>query len=259
MILECNNCKTKFVISDDKIGESGRKVKCSKCSNVWVATKEDNVENKSLSRKYKIIEPEDIPSHSSLPAVINNSSNWMLGLLIPVMIMCITVGLIFAFPKQFSQWPGFSYVVTSLGYSDVEGLEISDIKVNKIATDKSPSKQGSKSEKNTTNNIEKNEENGENGENGEKSSKKEAEKSSAKFIIGIKIYNTNNSEKTVPSLRLHIFDNNNKKVLTKYMSPKAKTIEPFTYINVQAELESLPDKAGHLEVFLGNKLELVKL
>ena len=35
MYIACPNCKTKFMVLPDQIGEFGRRVKCSKCNNVW--------------------------------------------------------------------------------------------------------------------------------------------------------------------------------------------------------------------------------
>jgi predicted Zn finger-like uncharacterized protein len=35
MYIACPSCDTKFVILPEQIGASGRKVKCSKCGNIW--------------------------------------------------------------------------------------------------------------------------------------------------------------------------------------------------------------------------------
>jgi predicted Zn finger-like uncharacterized protein len=37
MILSCPNCKTGFFVAPEQIGEAGRRVKCSKCKNIWLA------------------------------------------------------------------------------------------------------------------------------------------------------------------------------------------------------------------------------
>jgi len=39
MIIQCQNCKTKFKLEDDKIKVTGSRVKCSKCSNIFVVYK----------------------------------------------------------------------------------------------------------------------------------------------------------------------------------------------------------------------------
>lgn len=43
MKIICPNCQTAYEIPADKIGNSGRKVKCATCSNVWRATLEDAI------------------------------------------------------------------------------------------------------------------------------------------------------------------------------------------------------------------------
>jgi predicted Zn finger-like uncharacterized protein len=246
MILECNNCSTKFVISEEKIGEFGRKVKCSKCSNVWFATREDNVENKTLSRRYKMIEPEDIPSHSSVPAVINNSYNWLLAFLIPVMVLLIFISFTFTHPAYFSQWPGFSYIASSLGYSDTSGIEISEVKLTSASSDKT----GKNKEKQQA---------AEESNNKQQTSQSEQQSNSHKAVAIIKIYNTNNASKTVPSLRVRVYDDKDQKLISKYLSPKTKTIESFSYMEVQSELGKLPKESKYIEVYLGSKLELTKI
>lgn len=40
MIIECQNCKAKFRLDDSKIPAQGRKVRCSKCRNVFFVSKE---------------------------------------------------------------------------------------------------------------------------------------------------------------------------------------------------------------------------
>jgi predicted Zn finger-like uncharacterized protein len=39
MIIECPNCHTKFNVKDELIPEEGRKVKCSKCGNIFIVQK----------------------------------------------------------------------------------------------------------------------------------------------------------------------------------------------------------------------------
>ena len=36
MIIECKNCRKKFVVKDSDISVNGRTVQCSNCSNQWL-------------------------------------------------------------------------------------------------------------------------------------------------------------------------------------------------------------------------------
>ncbi len=38
MYISCPECKTKFIVRPEQIGAKGRKVKCSKCDNIWHQT-----------------------------------------------------------------------------------------------------------------------------------------------------------------------------------------------------------------------------
>ena len=57
MIIECPNCHTKFKVKDELIPPEGRKVKCSKCGNVFLAKKQIEEEVFDLSDKVPT-EPE---------------------------------------------------------------------------------------------------------------------------------------------------------------------------------------------------------
>lgn len=43
MYIACPECDTKFVVTAEQIGAQGRKVKCSKCGNVWHQKLENNL------------------------------------------------------------------------------------------------------------------------------------------------------------------------------------------------------------------------
>ncbi len=66
MIIECPNCHTKFNVDDSLIPQEGRKVKCSKCGNIFIARleKEEDIfileegEGKEEEKKETIEEKE---------------------------------------------------------------------------------------------------------------------------------------------------------------------------------------------------------
>ena len=39
MIIQCPNCKTKFIVKDNLIPPEGKKVKCSQCGEIWHTNK----------------------------------------------------------------------------------------------------------------------------------------------------------------------------------------------------------------------------
>ncbi len=58
MIIECPNCHTKFNVKDELIPEEGRKVKCSKCKNIFIAHKTKPEEKEEVF----ILAEDEIPS-----------------------------------------------------------------------------------------------------------------------------------------------------------------------------------------------------
>lgn len=40
MILTCPRCAARYVVGEDQVGPQGRKVKCTTCGQIWLATKE---------------------------------------------------------------------------------------------------------------------------------------------------------------------------------------------------------------------------
>lgn len=80
MYIACPECNTKFAIKKEQIGESGRKVKCSKCSHIWhydpkkeepksPAIKHEDVVNRPAQTKpakgvnVPALRPKKIPSY----------------------------------------------------------------------------------------------------------------------------------------------------------------------------------------------------
>lgn len=71
MIIQCNNCNSKFIVSEDVIGEHGRKVRCSVCKNVWRAYIEKEKDNIPVYGNYEELNP--IKKGSNLPVVSQNT------------------------------------------------------------------------------------------------------------------------------------------------------------------------------------------
>jgi len=46
LIVKCPNCSTKFIVNDDLIPANGKKVKCSKCKQIWKQEKKSELISK---------------------------------------------------------------------------------------------------------------------------------------------------------------------------------------------------------------------
>lgn len=68
MYIACPECNTKFVVTPEQIGEYGRKVKCSKCSNIWHQKLDDQINLDSLLTLP--ITPTPLGNGVNLPALL---------------------------------------------------------------------------------------------------------------------------------------------------------------------------------------------
>jgi len=73
MILTCPDCATRYFVTDDKLGTSGRSVRCSACGNRWTAYSDyalelfDDPEEGALAREPAEPELPEPPPISELP------------------------------------------------------------------------------------------------------------------------------------------------------------------------------------------------
>ncbi len=77
MILTCPKCSTRYMVASHAIGETGRKVRCIKCSNTWFQEAQ-RVDKAKLEEENITPIPESIkpvPEGSSVPAIKKESNN----------------------------------------------------------------------------------------------------------------------------------------------------------------------------------------
>lgn len=66
MIVQCDKCETKFRISDEKVSDSGVKVRCSKCAHVFVVRKDATAALGAQTRSTTVkVKPETLASIAS--------------------------------------------------------------------------------------------------------------------------------------------------------------------------------------------------
>ncbi|MEQ9116152.1 MAG: zinc-ribbon domain-containing protein [Rickettsiales bacterium] len=122
MIIKCSRCYTNYRIDPSQLKPFGKKVKCTKCSNVWFETYREE--------KEEIIIPDAIPSNSSLPVVVTNYIPIWLKFL-PVMFFCmIIMSSTFFYQKEIVKaYPGLNEFYDLIGIPDTEDLKLEDIAV----------------------------------------------------------------------------------------------------------------------------------
>ncbi|MDX2050254.1 MAG: zinc-ribbon domain-containing protein [Rickettsiaceae bacterium] len=69
MIISCPKCSAGFYVAPTQIGATGRRVKCSKCKNIWHATVPEEIASKDEILANKSFK-QNIVTGSNLPAII---------------------------------------------------------------------------------------------------------------------------------------------------------------------------------------------
>lgn len=98
MIISCPNCSAGFFVSPQQIGEAGRRVKCSKCKNVWHATIDENrlPNEEEISQSIK---NQKYVSGINLPAIIPIKISNYLYALPPAFFFLIILTLYIFYPS----------------------------------------------------------------------------------------------------------------------------------------------------------------
>ena len=74
MLISCPNCKTSFAVSAKSIGESGRKLKCSKCAHIWF--QEPLNFNREKLDEFLNVAPPKIEENKNLPVKVKHHYNY---------------------------------------------------------------------------------------------------------------------------------------------------------------------------------------
>lgn len=98
MIISCPSCNAGFFVSPTQIGATGRRVKCSKCKNVWHATvpldsipKEDVIAQRLVT--------QNIVTGANLPAIIPIKISYLLFAMPAIFLMLIFATIWVLYPS----------------------------------------------------------------------------------------------------------------------------------------------------------------
>lgn len=97
MYITCPKCNTSFLILPEQIGFAGRKVRCSKCSNIWhQKPKENYIKSEPVINSEKQIYQNKPGSGINLPALLPTKISrylYALPLVLLVLIMSLSIVL----------------------------------------------------------------------------------------------------------------------------------------------------------------------
>lgn len=82
MILQCAECRARYLVPDQAIGATGRTVRCARCAHTWfeAAAERASAPLADLDQMVEQINatPKPIPAGSNLPVVQKQRASWLL-------------------------------------------------------------------------------------------------------------------------------------------------------------------------------------
>jgi predicted Zn finger-like uncharacterized protein len=133
MLIQCEQCKIKYIVSFTKIGEQGRAVKCAKCSHVWfVKPTEEDIQ---ISKDVEISSVE-FPTNNtlgiSLPAIIKKKKRTPLFTYTSIALLALCLMIIGYYNKGHINIDSMLY--KSLFEFSTQDVTLDDISINKIGS-----------------------------------------------------------------------------------------------------------------------------
>lgn len=131
MIITCEHCAAKYMVSEDALGLDGRSVKCAKCQKTWFAKPPSVLEvNNPISDITSKIVAEN---KKQLPAV--RDDNWSFLLKISASILSLVLAFLFIIFFQTtvtSFIPASKKIYNMMHFFDTSNLELQNMAIRKI-------------------------------------------------------------------------------------------------------------------------------
>lgn len=139
MILNCPSCATRYLIDPAALGDSGRLVRCARCSHSWTERPP-----KDMPKRVDVLPPPEkvtpLPPGSNLPALRNTPRRpaWIGWAALVLVIGGIVAGGYFARDRVIQIWPEAALIYSRIGLGEetvVIGLELRNVKQNTTIVD----------------------------------------------------------------------------------------------------------------------------
>ncbi len=131
MILTCPSCATRYLIDPAALGDTGRLVRCARCSHSWIERPPED-----MPKRVDVLPPPErvtpLPPGSNLPAIHKapRRHGWIGWAALVLVTIGIAAGGIFARDKIVEVWPDAAFIYASLGFGEeaaVIGLELRNV------------------------------------------------------------------------------------------------------------------------------------
>lgn len=249
MIIKCPSCEASFTVPRKALPAGGRRVKCSKCSHIWVVKpviEDTDEENKKIAESYlkdaaqqidkvsKIVERDEkqelikkqlkqinkLRSENksfSLPVIVKKPIPILLKLSVLLLLVANILAMIFlSYPQLTQKYKALNSVFSIFNIYKTEQLTIAKIALTDI------------------------------------------ENSEAKNLQ-INLKNHSAAKINVPLIRVRFLDEEQNLLRSKLMTNSKVKIDANKLVTLDLEIANLPFGTEYIEVAVGNKFELMQI
>lgn len=222
MIITCPECLTRFVVSAEAIGSTGRRVRCAKCRHDWhhPAPSADEMPHESIEIAPEPIGIDSIPDGSNLPSISEKQSRWKPVLALCASVILLLMSLLYVNGNRIVQRiPSLSPLYASLGIFPTNGLTFEQIETFR-----------------------------------------EANGNYEKLLITGAVRNVSGETRHQPLIKISLIDSETQNpLLTETITLATDAaIAPDETIPFAKEIARLPQASGYLVLDLGNALEITR-
>lgn len=221
MIITCTACQARFVVKPAAIGD-GRKVKCTKCANVWFqepqaeTTEEAANANEAVAQEQPGV-GEPAPDGAALPRVVDENAApiWLKAASVVLALAAIIGFSLLKHEPAVADGGMMSGYYAMFGAVDTQGIALEDIKVQII----------------------------------------EKEDANELFVVG-KITNKSESDKIVPPVRVAVYDAEGDELKNVVLETGEIPIKAGEAIDFSNTITHISDRADKVILDLGNPVAL---
>lgn len=217
MILTCKNCNTNFAVPDNAIGPSGRKVRCSKCLNVWFASFGTDIykasENKSQFQQSSPILERATIDEGQLPVLVKNNFPWWYLVANFVIISCLSLVFILVFYDKANNFALIDDFLCQKNICSSEKIVIKDVSYEILNQED--------------------------------------------LLIKYYIVNQNNEDVNTPNIRISLYDKDETLLKSHIIKNPTLKLPPEQENLVHTIFKKAPQDTANILVEIGNKIELL--